>query len=144
MSIARGRLICTCAKGLAVVAPAFVLVTTLVYFASSQDADVEVGPQANAWSDLAKEYLAARENLWPIVPPSEVFTAADTTAVKAETLAAWQEMPLWFIPFEMGVWYYGDLSPLAAEVAPGTEAAVFDRPTQPFVAATERLARLCA
>ena len=102
-------------------------VAALVRPAASQDAGAAVlEPQVNAWSYLAKEYLVARENLWPIVPPSELFDATAGSAVKAETLAAWQETPLWFIPFECGVCYYGDLSPLAAEVSPGTEAAVFE------------------
>ena len=102
-------------------------VAALVRSAVSQDAGGAVlEPQVNAWADLAKEYLATRENLWPIVPPSELFDATAGSAVRAETLAAWQETPLWFIPFEMGICYYGDLSPLAAEVAPGTEAAVFE------------------
>ena len=102
-------------------------VAALVRPASSQDTEGTVlEPQVNAWSDLATQYLVAQEGLWPIVPPSEVYAAAAGTTVKTDTLAAWQETPLWFIPFEMGVCYYGDLSPLAAEVAPGTEATVFE------------------
>ncbi|MFH0878972.1 MAG: hypothetical protein V2A34_04600, partial [Lentisphaerota bacterium] len=81
-------------------------------------------PPVNTWQELVKEYLAFRDSSYPLVPPDEALTDAQSLdGVDVEALKAGPE---WYWTFNQNTFYFNESSDLAKQIAHNTELIVYE------------------